>query len=225
MQPFDIIYQRAAERKGGQQALASLLTGVSPKSASELNEIPDDRWLSTMSRCIFRAGVVWRVVDNKWPAFEQAFRQFDLLHVAYLSDEAIDEMNRNANLIRHYKKLVTVRNNASFLLEAVEQHGSVGQYFSSWGSAAYVELLIDLKKRANSLGGTSAQYFLRYMGLDSFILSGAVVKALQIAGVLTQAPASQRQLRHIQSVFDTWSEQSGLCLSHVSRVLAMSVDS
>lgn len=26
----------------------------------------DDRWLAEMTRCIFQAGFVWRVLNNKW---------------------------------------------------------------------------------------------------------------------------------------------------------------
>lgn len=224
MQLFDDIYKRAAKRKGGELELQTLLSQAQPKSPAELNKIPDDRWLSSMTKSVFQAGFVWRVVENKWPAFEQVFHQFNLLHVAYLSDEDIDIMMTNTDIIRHYKKLLSTRHNASFLLEVIEQHGSAANYFSHFSSSQYVDLLIDLKKRATRLGGTSAQYFLRRIGMDSFILSGDVVKALKIAKVVTQQPSSQRDLRAVQVAFNHWSEQTGLCLTHISRILAMSVD-
>ncbi len=224
MQTFDAIYQRAAGRKGGEKALEKLLANTKPKSAAAIRKIPDDRWLSEMTRAVFRAGFVWRVVDNKWPAFEQAFNNFEPMHVAYLPDEAIDAMVTNADLIRHFKKLAATRSNASFILDIAGEHGSAGAYFASWSQDNYAELLIDLKKRASRLGGTSAQYFLRSMGVSSFVLSGDVVKALQIADVVTRTPSSQRDLRTVQAAFNEWSQQSGRELSQISRVLAMSVD-
>ncbi len=224
MQTFETIYARAAGRKGGSQALQALLARTKPETSTALQKIPDHRWLSAMSKSVFQAGFVWRVVENKWPAFEQVFKQFDPVSVAYLPDEAIDEMATNTDLIRHYKKLLATRNNASFLLEVAEQHGSASSYFASWPQSNFTGLLIDLKKRATRLGGTSAQYCLRGMGMNSFIMSGDVVKALHIAKVVSQTPTSQRDLKAVQAAFNSWSEESGLGLSHISRVLAMSVD-
>ncbi len=43
IEKFDAIYQRAAERKGGEDQLEALLSH--PLSKEELAAIPDDRWL------------------------------------------------------------------------------------------------------------------------------------------------------------------------------------
>src|SRR5690606_40476752 len=71
---FSDIYQQALARKGGDEALRFLLPSVVEKH--RLAEIPDDRYLSEMTRCIFKAGFVWRVIENKWPGFEAAFEGF-----------------------------------------------------------------------------------------------------------------------------------------------------
>jgi hypothetical protein len=49
------------------------------------------------------------------------------------------------------------------------------------------------------------------------------VKALIREGVLTGAPSRKRDFAAIQTAFNAWSEQSGLDLTSLSRVLAMSV--
>ncbi|MCP3688961.1 MAG: hypothetical protein GY784_11145 [Gammaproteobacteria bacterium] len=57
MRVFDEIFDIAADRKGGSEALDELLT--QPKSTAELEDIGDDRWLACMTRCIFQAGFNW----------------------------------------------------------------------------------------------------------------------------------------------------------------------
>ena len=58
----------------------------------------------------------------------------------------------------------------------------------------------------------------------SFIPTTDVVKALiREGGVLTGAPSGKRDFAAMQIAFNAWSEQSGLNLTSLSRVLAMSV--
>lgn len=68
---FDDIYQRAAERKGGDDQLEDLLT--LPLSKEELAAIPNDRWLAAFSMKVFQSGISWSVVRKKWPNFEEVF--------------------------------------------------------------------------------------------------------------------------------------------------------
>lgn len=62
MRTFNQIYDIAADRKGGADAL-EVLIGDGPKSAEALANIPDDRWLSIMTKCVFQAGFNWKVVE------------------------------------------------------------------------------------------------------------------------------------------------------------------
>ena len=65
MRRFETIRGRAAKRKGGEAALASLLPDV--PSRSVLARLADDRVLSQMAQRIFSAGFVWRVVEAQKP--------------------------------------------------------------------------------------------------------------------------------------------------------------
>src|SRR2546423_778984 len=74
MADFAQIRARAAKRKGGEAELSSLL-GPAPDNAA-VAEIADDRILSVMAERVFAAGFVWRVIEQKWPGFEEAFLHF-----------------------------------------------------------------------------------------------------------------------------------------------------
>ena len=62
------------------------------------------------------------------------------------------------------------------------------------------------------------------MGVDSFILSNDVVKALRREKAFDGTPTSKSSLSSIQSAFNAWVEDGGKSLTRVSRVLAFTVD-
>ena len=74
------------------------------------------------------------------------------------------------------------------------------------------------------MGGSSAQYFLRRMGKDSFVLSRDVVKVLIAEAIVSKSPTAKRDMAAVQQAFNSWCEESGRDLTTVSRVLAMSTD-
>lgn len=222
MQPFEEIFALSASRHGGAKELEKKIG--KPLSRKKIRAISDDRWLSGMTMSIFQAGFVWRVVENKWHDFETVFQSFDLVHCAYLSDEDIESLTNDKRVIRHLKKLQAIRHNATYLLEKAETFGSVGDFIIEYPPDEYIELLLELKTNAARLGGMSAQYFLRKIGVDSFILSRDVVKALVRAKLVAKTPTSKRDLANVQLAFNHWREESGRSLTEISRVLAMSVD-
>ena len=222
MRSFAELYDRAAARKGGVKALEALIP--KPKSKAALARITDDRWLAEMTKSVFQAGFVWRVVENKWPDFERAFKGFDPHLVAYLSDEDVERLVTDPTIIRHHKKILSTRENATFMLDLAAEHGSAAKFFATHPSNDYVGLLEALKKRASRMGGTSAQYFLRRMGKDSFVLSRDVVKVLVSEGIVTKSPSARRDMTAVQQAFNVWCEESRRNLTTVSRVLAMSTD-
>ena len=68
-------------------------------------------------------------------------------------------------------------------------------------------------------------YFLRFMGKDTFILSKDVVAALVNAHVIDNHKAtSAKDQKAIQDAFNQWHEESGRTYTAMSRVLAMSID-
>ena len=88
MDTFASIHQRAIQRRGSDAALNALLP--KPRSARALARTGDDRVLAEMTRCVFQAGFVWRVVDRKWDDFEDVFFGFPPDRIVMLSPEQID---------------------------------------------------------------------------------------------------------------------------------------
>ena len=221
MRKFSALYDQAAKRKGGKKALEAMLP--TPLSTSELAAIPDNRWLAMMSKCVFQAGFNWEVVEKKWSDIEAAFAGFNPQRWMFMSDEDLERLLKDKRVIRHAIKILAVRDNAIFLCDLVEHHGSGARFFAEWPDEDYVDLLTLLKKRAARLGGHSGQYFLRFMGKDSFILSQDVVAALIREGVVDNEPKSQRDLRLVQQSFNQWRIESGRPLAQISKVLAFTI--
>ena len=98
MESFDSILHRAVERKGGEAAVEALLPRA--KSGDELAALPDRDYLAEMTKCVFRSGFVWKVIENKWPGFEAAFRGFDVAVCAMLSDEDVEQLSADERIVR-----------------------------------------------------------------------------------------------------------------------------
>jgi hypothetical protein len=81
-----------------------------------------------------------------------------------------------------------------------------------------------LAKRGARLGGNTAQYLLRFLGRDGFMLSRDVVLCLRDAGLdIDEVPTSKRDLTKIQAQFNTWATETKLPYTHLSRICAMSI--
>ena len=221
MDSFDKIYQRAARRKGGENAFETLLG--TPQKKVNLAKLNDADVLAEMTACVFRAGFVWKIIQAKWPGFEKAFNEFDVMHCAMLSDEDLEVLQQNTEIVRHGTKIRSVRENAQFMLDIRHEHGSFGKFLANWPEDDFVQMWLLLKKRGARLGGQSGRYFLRFMGFETPIFSRDVVTALVGAGVVEKEPTSQKALFLAQDAFNEWKSQSGRGFTEISRVLAMSV--
>lgn len=221
MDSFDSIFQRAAERKGGVDELEALLP--KPESELSLKELQDDRVLAEMTKCIFRSGFVWKVVENKWPGFEAAFYGFDVSRCAMLSDEELEALTQDTSIIRNAKKIRSVSRNAAFILDVRADHGSFGAYLADWPTRDIVGLWDDLKQRGDRLGGQTGKFFLRFIGKDTPMFSNDVVKALVAMRIVEKAPTSKKAIAVVQDAFNQWHDESGRDLCEISRVLACSV--
>jgi len=221
MGSYQQIFDRAAERHGGAEALEALLP--KPLSPKKLKTIPDDRWLAHITKCVFRAGFSWKVIENKWPNFETTFDGFDPRKNAIKSDDDLSRLLKDKGIVRNWAKIKSVRSNAPFMVELAKEHGSAAAFFADWPADDMVGLWEVLKKRGSRLGGTSGSYFLRGMELDTFIFSPDVVKALIGQGIIDKTPTSKTAQRAVQDAFNSWRAESGRSLSEISRALSCSV--
>ncbi len=222
MDTFKEIYRIAAGRHGGGKALDSQL--AKPKTRATLRRTPDHRYLAAMTRGVFQAGFVWRVVENKWKGFEDAFKGFEPKPLARLSNKQLSALAQDTRIIRNPQKIRAVRENARLLVELAAEHKSASRFFANWPEEDIVGLWDVLKRRGSRLGGMTGPMFLRTMGKDTPILTNDVVLALREQGVVeTKNPTSKKALQDVQAAFNTWREESDRSLSEISRVLAFSV--
>lgn len=220
MRTFDEIFAIAADRHGGAKALEAQIS--KSKSPATLAKIPEDLWLSQMTQRIFCAGFNWQVIEKKWDGFEAAFHGFDVDRCAMINDDWLDELVQDTRIVRNGSKILSVRDNAVFIQD-LRADGGIAKVIGGWPSEDYIGLLEMLKKRGARLGGASGQYFLRFMGVPSFITSTDVTARLIAEGVIDKPPTSKGALKAVQAAFNDWQAQSGRSLTEISRVLAMSV--
>lgn len=188
-----------------------------------LRALGDDRYLSMMTRVINQAGFSWKVIERKWPQFEEAFLGFDTFKLSLLSPEQWEAYTSDRRVVRNWQKIKAVQDNLFFVREISRQHGSFGNFIAAWPESDQVGLLEVLKKQGSRLGGNSGQYFLRFVGKDSFILSRDVVATLQGAGVeIADQPTSKRDRLRAQEAFNRWHVETGLPYTHLSRIAACS---
>jgi 3-methyladenine DNA glycosylase Tag len=222
VQSFAAIRKRAAERKGGDDTLASLLPKVTPDQ--RLAALGDDRVLAEMTRRVFCSGFNWSVIEKKWPGFEEAFLGFVPSELLRQPPEFWDARASDKRIVRNGQKIMAVAGNAQFVADIAAEHGSFGRFLAAWPAADEVGLLDLLAKRGSRLGGMTAQYFLRFIGKDGFVLSRDVVASLRDSGLeIAEIPTSKRDLGRIQARFNQWAEETGLPYTHISRICAMSV--
>jgi 3-methyladenine DNA glycosylase Tag len=222
MTSFKALYKLAAANRGGSELLEAGLPSTATQA--QLAKQSDDRYLSMMTRCIFRAGFVWRVIDNKWPGFEAAFANFHPLAVAHFSDERLEELGQDTSIVRNFTKIVAVRNNAVYVLDKQHSHGSFGNFIAQWPEDNITGLWLELKKHGCRLGGNTGPMMLRSMGKDTFLLTQDVCDALVNHGFMKKfSPTAQRDLKLVEQVFADLRAESGRSLCEISRILACTV--
>ena len=222
MVSFKTIRARAAKRKGGEAALASLLPKVT--TAKAFAKLTDDRMLAEMAKRVFSAGFVWSVIETKWPGFEAAFFGFDPKRLTFQPDEFWEGLAGDKRIVRNPQKIKAVRENARFVADIAREHGSFGKFLAEWPADDQIGLLELMGKRGARLGGRTGQYFLRFIGKDCFVTSPDVVACLRDAGLdIAESPTSKKDLKKIQDQFNAWAKETGLPLTHISRICAMSI--
>ena len=220
MRKFDSIRKRAADKTGGDAALMRLLEPLSKTDGYK--ELSDSDFLEEMAKCVFRSGFVWNIIEKKWPGFYVAFDEFDVTQCAMLSEEEIDKLAEDTRIVRHRKKIESVRSNAQFIFYLRDDYGSFSAFLTQWPKNDFVSLWEYLKNNGSRLGGQTGRYFLRFVGFDAPLLTLDVCNALISCGVIDKAPTSKSALASVQDAFNTWQRESSLSFAQISRALAIS---
>ncbi|HTO63555.1 MAG TPA: DNA-3-methyladenine glycosylase I [Bradyrhizobium sp.] len=222
MTSFKTIRAKAEKRKGGPAALKKLLPNEPDNKA--LTKLADDRALAEMTRRVFSAGFAWSVIEQKWDGFEAAFLGFQPKKLVVQGDDFWHELTRDQRIVRNGAKIMSVRDNAQFILDIAAEHGSFGKFLAGWPSSDEIGMLDLLNKRGSRLGGNTGQMFLRFIGWDGFVTSKDVVACLRDAGLdIAEEVKSKGDLAKVQAQFNAWAKETGLPYAHLSRICALSI--
>ena len=189
---FKSLFQRAAQRKGGVKALETLLGKrilgkklLDDNAAQQsIAELSDDRILAAFTKQIFKSGFVWRVVENKWPDFEEHFFNFNIEKMLMMPEEMLERKAADPKIIRNYNKVKTIQANAQMIFEEQQNGSSFAEFIANWPSSDIIGLWAHLKKQGQRLGGNTGPYALRLLGKDTFLLSSDVEAYLRAQKII-----------------------------------------
>jgi len=221
MRTVDELFDLAAEIRGSREVVEDMMPTI--KSADEIKALTDDRILAGMTKAIFQAGFSWKVIEKKWPGFEEAFEGFVPVRWKFMSDDDLDGFLKDTRIVRNGTKIQTVRDNGIMLCDLEDEYGSAAACIADWPMDDFIGLLAMLHKRGSRLGGSTAQYFLRFLGKDGWVMGRDVVAALVCEGVVEKNPTGKGAQAKVQAAFSQWSNESGRPFAHISRLLALSV--
>ncbi|MFQ3266067.1 MAG: 3-methyladenine DNA glycosylase Tag, partial [Colwellia sp.] len=186
-------------------------------------ELSDDRILAAFTKQIFKSGFVWRVVENKWPDFEEHFFNFNIEKMLMMPEEMLERKAADPKIIRNYNKVKTIKANAQMMFDiTMDKNISFAQFINDWPSEDIIGLWAYLKKHGQRLGGNTGPYALRLLGKDTFILSSDVEAYLRAQQIIDGGLQSKKSLTAIQAHFNKLKNESGYSLTQLSRLIAFS---
>jgi DNA-3-methyladenine glycosylase I len=129
---------------------------------------PDDfAYFENLTRCIFQAGLNWKMITNKWPRFTEAFAGFDFEKVAGFGDEDVERLMGDTSIVRNRRKILATIENARTFMRIAEESGSFKEWFTSLDkSDNYAGAMKELQKTFKHVGKTTAHIFIYTVGED-----------------------------------------------------------
>lgn len=121
-----------------------------------------DDYLEVMSKSVFQSGMSWKVVESKWDTIREAFHQFNIQEVASMDEYDLDILVEDPRVIRNYRKLAAIVDNARKILALDTQHKSFKQYLRAHDD--FDSTLRALKRDFKFMGNFGVYYFLYVVG-------------------------------------------------------------
>ena len=221
MEKFSDIYKRAVERKGSEKMLKLLL--AKPLSTKQLVTLSDDDWLEEFTRKVFQSGFYWSVINSKWAGFREVFWDFSVEKLLMMPPDMLEQKASDERIVRNYKKVKTITENAYMIHEVTAQHGSFSQFIANWPSEDIIGLWAYLKKHGARLGGNTGTYALRALGKDTFLLSRDVESYLRAHKIIDGGLQTKKSRIAAQAFFNELHQQSGLSMQELSLIVAYGV--
>lgn len=142
-----------------------------------------------------QAGLSFETILKRREGYRKAFCQFDPVKVAMMSDEDLDALCNNPEIIRHSLKIYSARQNAKVFLSIQQEWGSFDRYVWSfvkdtpiqneWHEFSQVPtktpeseaLSKDLKKRGMTFVGPTIMYaYMQAVGMVNDHLLGCLCR-------------------------------------------------
>jgi len=138
----------------------------------------DKRLLEMLILESFQAGLSWECILNKQKEFEKAFDKFDLNKICNYTDEKVQELLKNKNIIRNKLKINAAINNSKIFKEIQKEYGTFSRYIWNFTnnktiyeidkvSSELSDIISkDLKRRGMKFVGTTIIYsYLQAIGI------------------------------------------------------------
>lgn len=217
MERYQDIYHRAAERKLGERNLELL---IKDPELPDVAKLGDDRMLAEFTKKVFQSGFVWRVVEQKWPDFEEVFFGFNIEKILMMPEDMLERKASDPKIIRNFNKVKTIKDNAMMIFDVQQDGNSFSQMVADWPGEDIIGLWAYLKKHGSRLGGNTGPYALRTLGKDTFLLSRDVEAYVRGHKIIDGGLQSQKSLKAIQHFFNELQQQSGRSLAELSRLVS-----
>ena len=219
---YDNLYERACLRKGGSDVVESLLPTIATQE--HLSGLGSDRYLAEFTRKVFQSGFVWRIVNHKWPHFEEVFWGFDIERLLMMPDDMLERKASAPGVIRDFSRVRTVLDDAVMISDTERREDKTfGEVIASWPDDDVIGLWLFLKKHGSRLGGNTGPYALRTLGVDTFLMTADVEFFLRENDIIDSGTHSLRALKATQAYFNDLREESGRSLSELSRLVSLGV--
>ena len=125
----------------------------------------NDAYFENMTRVIFLAGLSWKMIDQKWPSFRKAFKNFSIDKVAKFSQKQVDQLMNDTSIVRNRAKISATVSNAKQFQNIIKEHGSFRSYLNTLNkSNNYAAAIKELGRKYSRLGPSSARIFLYTVG-------------------------------------------------------------
>ncbi len=119
-------------------------------------------YLEVMSKAVFQSGMSWKVVESKWGTTREAFHGFDVEKVANMDERDLDLLVEDTRVIRNYRKLAAIIENAQRMTELEKEYGGFKKYLRAHGD--FDSTLKAIKRDFKFMGDFGVYYFLYVVG-------------------------------------------------------------
>ncbi len=123
----------------------------------------DDGLFERLTLEIFQAGLSWRLMLQKRPAFKKAFADFSIDRVAAFTEKDVARLLKDKGIIRNRLKIESTIENARRLEKIIEEHGSFANFISGL-TGGLDELSKEFKGRFRFMGPKIAGSFFLSIG-------------------------------------------------------------